>query len=156
MILLMLLAQTTPVAPIVKGTALPPPGSEEAQVMAPVEALLRAIETSDRSAALAVTLPEGTITATRTGPDGAPQRRTLRWADWAAQLTPEQGPVVEKQGTPAIEIDDNAAMVWAPYTVTVAGKPVQCGYNLFDVVRGTTGWKILNVTYSARETGCTP
>jgi len=155
MILLMLLLQTTPVAPIVKGTALPPPGSEEAQVMAPVAALLRAIETSDRAAALAATLPEGTITVTRIGPDGAPQRRTLRWADWAAQLTPEQGPVAEKQGTPAIEIDDHAAMVWAPYTVTVAGKPVQCGYNLFDVVRGAAGWKILNVTYSARTEGCT-
>ncbi|WP_159760111.1 hypothetical protein [Sphingomonas sp. 8AM] len=154
MILLMLLAQTTPVAPIVKGTALPPSGTEEAQVMVPVDALLRAIETNDRAAALAATLPEGTITATRTAPDGAPQRRTLRWAEWAAQLTPEQG-LVEKQGVPAIEIDDNAAMVWAPYTVTVSGKPVQCGYNLFDVVRGATGWKILNVTYSARTEGCT-
>ncbi len=154
MILLMLLAQTTPVAPIVKGTALPPPGTEEAQVMVPVDALLRAIETSDRAAALVATVPEGTITATGTGPDGTPQRRTLRWAEWAAQLTPEAGPVVERQGTPAIEIDDNVAMVWAPYTVTVSGKPVQCGYNLFDMVRGAAGWKILNVTYSARETGC--
>ncbi|MFK3889934.1 hypothetical protein [Sphingomonas sp. NPDC079357] len=156
MILLMLLLQTTPVAPIVKGTALPPPGTEEAQVMAPVEALLRAIETSDGAAALAATLPEGTITATRTGPDGMPQRQTVRWGDWAAKLSPEPGPAVEKQGTPAIEIDGNLAMVWAPYTTLIAGKPSQCGYNLFDVVRGATGWKILNVTYSARSEGCTP
>jgi hypothetical protein len=156
MILLMLLLQTTPVAPIVRGTALPPPGTEEAQVMAPIEALLRALETNDRAAALAATLPEGTITATRTAPDGKPQRRTLRWADYAAQLTPENGPVTEKLATPAIEIDGDVAMVWAPYTVTVSGKPTQCGYNLFDMVRGEAGWRILNVVYSARTTGCTP
>ncbi len=156
MILLMLLLQTTPVAPIVKGTALPPPGTEEAQVMAPVGALLRALETNDRAAVLAATVPEGTITATRTAPDGRPQRRTLRWADYAAQLTPETGPVIEKLATPAIEIDGDMAMVWAPYTVTVAGKPAQCGYNLFDMVRGEAGWKIMNVVYSARTTGCTP
>ncbi|MEH3104893.1 MAG: hypothetical protein PGN12_13435 [Sphingomonas phyllosphaerae] len=156
MILLMLLAQTTPVAPIVKGTALPPPGTEEAQVMVPVEALLRAIEASDGAAALAATLPEGTITATRTAPDGKPQRRTVRWADWATSLRPEAGPSVEKQGTPAIEIDGNLAMVWAPYTTLVSGKPSQCGYNLFDLVRGEAGWKILNVSYSVRTEGCAP
>ncbi len=34
--LLALLLQVTPVAPIVKGTALPPPASDEAAVMAPI------------------------------------------------------------------------------------------------------------------------
>jgi len=36
--LLLLAAQVTPVQPIVKGTALPPPGSDEAGVMTPVNA----------------------------------------------------------------------------------------------------------------------
>ncbi|WP_156458002.1 hypothetical protein [Sphingomonas sp. Leaf412] len=158
MILPLLLAlQTTPVAPIVKGTALPPPGSTEAEVMAPVTRLLTALTTDDAAAVIAVTLPEGTITAVRTGPDGTAQRRTIRWADFAAGLKPDGTRVVETLGQPAIEIDGPVAMVWAPYTVTIDGKPSHCGYDLFDLVRDNGsggGWKILNVTYSHRTDGC--
>ena len=157
MILPLLLAlQTTPVAPIVKGTALPPPGTTEAEVMAPVTTLLNALTADDPAAVLAVTLPDGTITAVRTAPDGTARRRTIRWAEFAAQLKPDGTRVVETLGQPAIEIDGGVAMVWAPYTVTIDGKVSHCGYDLFDLVRadGQAGWKILNVTYSHRTDGC--
>ncbi len=146
MILLPLLLQVTPVAPIVKGTALPPPDSTEAAVVAPLTTLLAALERSDGATILAQTLPEGVITATRTGPDGKPQRRTLRWAEFAAQLKPEAGRIVEKIGQPAVEVDGNAAMIWAPYTVTIDGKFSHCGYDHVDLVRTDAGWKILNLT----------
>ena len=155
MILLPLLLQVTPVAPIVKGTALPPPDSVEAAVVAPLTTLLAALERSDGAAILAQTLPEGVITATRTGPDGKPQRRTLRWAEFAAQLKPEAGRIVERIGQPAVEVDGNAAMIWAPYTVTIDGKFSHCGYDHVDLVRTEAGWKILNLTYSHRTEGCT-
>ena len=153
--ILPLLLQITPVAPIVKGTALPPPESTEAAVLAPLTAILAALERGDGPAILAQTLPEGAITAARTGADGAPQHRTLRWADFAAQLRPENGRVSERIGQPAIEVDGNAAMIWAPYTVTVDGALSHCGYNHVDLVRTAAGWKILNLTYSHRTEGCT-
>ena len=154
MILLPLLLQTTPVAPIVKGTALPPPEATEAAVLAPLTAILAALERSDGPAILAQTLPEGAITAVRTGPDGNPQRRTVRWADFAAQLKPEAGRVMERIGQPAVEVDGNAAMIWAPYTVTIDGKLSHCGYDHVDLVRTAAGWRILNLTYSHRTEGC--
>ena len=152
--LLPLLIQNTPVAPIVKGTALPPPESVEGAVMAPITTLLDALTRDDGAAVLAVTLPEGSITAARIAPDGAHQRRTARWAEFAAQLKPDGSRVVESLGTPAIEIDEDVAMVWAPYTVTIDGKVSHCGYDHFDLVRSGGAWKILNVTYSHRTTGC--
>lgn len=155
MILPLLLAlQAAPAAPIQRGTALPPPGTEEAAVMAPVNALLAALAKDDGAAVLALTLPEGTITAARTGPDGRRQRRTLRWAEFAAQLKPDGTRLEERLGTPAIEIDADIAMVWAPYVVLVDGKLTNCGYDHFDLVRGDAGWKLLNVTYSHRTDGC--
>lgn len=155
MILPLLLAlQTTPVAPIEKGTALPPPAAEEAQVLAPITRLLGALEQDDGAAVLAVTLPEGGVTAAQVLPDGTRRHRTVRWADFAAGLKPDGTRIVESIRSPAIEIDEDVAMVWAPYTVTVDGKLSHCGYDLFDMVRVAGAWKILNVTYSHRTTGC--
>jgi hypothetical protein len=156
MIFIPLLLAVTPVQPIVKGTALPPPESTEGAVMVPITALLDALTNSDGAAILAVTLPEGAITAARVAPDGTHQHRTLRWAEFAAQLKPDGSKIVESLGTPAIEIDEDVAMVWAPYTVTIDGKLSHCGYDHFDLVRSDGQWKILNITYSHRTTGCAP
>lgn len=147
-------AQATPVQPLVKGTGLPPPASEEGQVMAPVTALLAAIGASDGAKVLAVTLPEGTVTDASVAPDGTPKRYTIRWSEFVASLKPGTVRYEERLGTPAIELDDGVAMVWAPYTLLIDGKPHHCGYDHFDVVRTAAGWRILNVTYSRRLTGC--
>lgn len=152
--LLILLALTVSEPPIVKGTGLPPPGTDEAAVMAPIRELLHGLEVSDPAPILAATIPDGAITATRTAPEGTHQRRTLRWAEFAAQFKPDGKRVVESLGQPAIELDDDVAMVWAPYTVTIDGKLSHCGYDHFDLVRTDGRWKILNVTYSHRTTGC--
>ena len=155
MILALLLAlQTTPVTALPKGNALPPPGTEEAAIMAPVTALLTALTNNDGAAVLAVTLPEGAITAARTAPDGTRQRKTQRWAELAATLKPGGPRIEEPLGTPAIEVDGDIAMVWAPFTVLADGKVAACGYDHFDLVRDKAGWKLLNVTYSHRTTGC--
>ena len=146
----------TPVQPIVKGTALPPPESTEGAVMAPVNALLAALTAHDGNAILAVTLPEGAITSARTNADGTRAAKTLRWAEFAANLKPDGSRIVETLGTPAIEIDEDVALVWAPYTFTIDGKLSHCGYDHFDLVRSGGAWKILNITYSHRTTGCAP
>ena len=154
MILALLLAQITPVAPIVKGTALPPPNADESQVMAPIRTLLDALETNDGATILRVTRPEGGATAAW---EGAGERRgveRLSWAAFADSLKPGGPHYRETLGTPAIEIDGAIAMVWAPYTVLKNGAPDHCGYDHFDLVRDTAGWKILNVTWSQRSTGC--
>lgn len=150
----LLLAQVTPVAPIVKGTGLPPPGTDEGAIMQPINALLRALETDDPAAVLANTLPEGGITAAQVLPDGTRRHRTVRWADFAASLKPDGTRVVERLGQPAIEFDEDVAMVWAPYTVTINGKLSHCGYDHFDLLRVDGRWKLLNVTYSHRTTSC--
>ena len=58
-------------------------------------------------------------------------------------------------GFPAVEIDGDIAMVWAPYTFLVDGTPQQCGAEHYDLVRQKGVWRVLNVTRSSRTTGCT-
>lgn len=155
--LLLATAQVTPVQPLPRGTGLPPAVDSRAEaeaVLAVVQRMLATLETSDRAALLAVTRPEGGATAALERPDGARAIRHMSWAQFAQMLTP--GPDRYREGItdPAIEVDGDIAMVWAPYTVTKNGAVQHCGYDHFDLVRESGQWKVLNVTWSQRTTGC--
>ena len=153
--ILALLLQVTPVQPIVRGTALPPPASEEGQVLAPIQRTFDAITAGDGAAILAATRPEGRATAVVERADGTRAVRTFEWSAFAAQLKPGADRRVERfVGQPAVEIDGDMAMVWAPYDFTINGKLAHCGVNHFDLVRQDGGWRILNVTWTQRTTGC--
>ena len=153
MLIFALLAQVTPVQPMPKGTALPPPGTEEAAVLAPINAVFAAFETGDAAAMLRHVYPDGRVTAVGPRPDGKTGVRQLSFTQFAERVKP--GSVFEERITnPAIEIDGDVAMVWAPFTVRIAGKLESCRYDLFDLVRENGSWKIMNVTFSSRTTGC--
>lgn len=150
-----LLAQVTPVQPIVKGTGLPPEGTDESAVMAPVRALLAGIAAHDGAAATARVRSDGTLTAAIERADGTRELRRMSWADFAARLKPGGPRVEERLLDPAVEIDGDVAMVWSPYVFLVDGKPDHCGVDHFDLVREGGNWKLLNITWSQRTTGCT-
>ncbi|MBC9031305.1 nuclear transport factor 2 family protein [Sphingomonas sp. JC676] len=148
------LAQKTPVAPIEKGTALPPPGAEEAAVITPINALFASLAARDGTTVAASVVPEGRATGVATKPDGSQTVRSLSWTEFAANLKPGPERYEERITNPAIEIDGDIAMVWAPYTFLIDGKIHHCGVDHFDLVRTSGGWKILNATWSSRTTGC--
>ncbi|WBH17270.1 nuclear transport factor 2 family protein [Sphingomonas radiodurans] len=156
MILPLLLAlQTTPVAPIERGTALPPPASEEGQVLAPVQRLFDALAARNPQAILAEVRPDGRATAVDEKPDGTRAITTNDWPSFAQRLaTP--GPRLNERltGTPAVEIDGDIAMVWSGYTFTIDGKLSHCGTDHVGLIRENNRWKILNLTWTKRTTGC--
>ena len=153
MLIFALLAQVTPVQPMPKGTALPPSGSDEAAVLVPINAVFAAFETGDAAAMLRHVYPEGRVTAAGPRPDGKTSVRQLSFAQFAERVKPDA--VFEERITnPAIEIDGDIAMVWAPFTVRIGGTLKSCGYDLFDLVREDGSWKIMNITFSSRTTGC--
>jgi hypothetical protein len=151
--ILAFLLQVTPVQPLPKGTALPPPGTDEAAVMAPVNAILKAIETNDSAAMLAASRPEGRLTAAFDA-HGKRMVSRISWAEFAASLKPGGDHYAETLYDPAIESDGDVAYVWARFVVKKNGAVDHCGYDLFDVVRENGSWKVLNVTWSQRTTGC--
>lgn len=148
------LAQTTPVAPIVKGTALPPPGTEEAAVLAPIQAMFAGLAARDGAAILAQTRTEGGATVAVEKPDGSRSIRHLSWAEFTGGIKPGPEKFEERLSTPAIEVDGDIAMVWSPYVFLIDGKAHHCGINHFDLLRENGSWKVLNVTWSQRTTGC--
>jgi Putative lumazine-binding len=152
--LILLAAQITPVQPIVKGTALPPPGSEEAQVMAPITMMFDGLARRDGAIILNSVRPDGGATVAMEKADGTRTIRHLSWAEFAAGLKPGPEKYEERLTDIAVEIDGDIAMVWSPYTFFVDGKAQHCGVDHFDLVREAGSWKIQNVTWSQRTTGC--
>ena len=97
--------------------------------------------------------PDGRVTASGTRGDGASNLRQQRWAEFADRIRPDRA-FQESISDPVIEIDDDIAMVWAPFVVRVGGKVSNCGVDLFDLVRENGTWRVMNLTFSSRTTGC--
>ncbi|MEO7564539.1 MAG: hypothetical protein ABIR63_04580 [Sphingomicrobium sp.] len=129
------------------------PDFEEAGVLAPINAAFAAFERGDGAAVLALAYPDGRVTAVGALPSGFSGLRQSSFTEFAAKLTPS-GAFRERITNPAIEIDGDVALVWAPFTVESGGKVASCGYDHFDLVRQNGAWKIMNITFSSRTTGC--
>jgi ketosteroid isomerase-like protein len=133
--------------------ALPPPTAGEEQiVLASVQSLLASFNAGDSAAMLRLVYPDGRVTATGTRSNGSGLRQQS-WTEFAARVTP-QATFQETIGDPAVEVDGDVAMVWAPFVVRIGGKVSNCGFDHFDLVRDNGAWKVMNLTFSSRVTGC--
>ena len=153
-LLFALTAQATPSSPMPKGTGLPPPTVDEAAVLTPINRLFAAMANRDAAAFLAQLRSEGGATvAIETSEGNAVSHRS--WAKFAETLKPGKEKFEERLINPAVDIDGDIAMVWSRYVYLIDGKLSHCGMDHFDLVRENGSWKILNITWSKRTTGCT-
>ena len=149
--LLIALAAPSSSGKIPPAKALPPPVGEEQAVLASVNALLRSFSEGDSAAMLRWVYPDGRVTATGTRATSKGLRQQS-WTEFAARVTPGSR-FQETISDPAVEIDGDAAMVWAPFVVRVDGKVSNCGVDHFDLVRDNGSWKVMNLTFSSRVEG---
>lgn len=127
--------------------------ADSAAVLVPVNALFAAFEAGDAAAMLRQVYPDGRVTASGLRGDGASSLRQQSWTQFAERIRPETA-FQERISDPAIEVDGDIAMVWAPFVVRVAGRVSNCGFDHFDLVRENGAWKVMNLTFSSRTTGC--
>ena len=148
--LLMLAAQTVS-GKMPPAQALPPPTGEEQAVLNSANALLAAFNSGNPAEVLKWVYPDGRVTGTGT----LPNRSGVRSESWT-QFTQRLGNAAfqETISDPAIEVDGDAAMIWAPFVVRIGGKVYNCGIDHFDLVRENGTWKVMNLTFSSRITGC--
>ena len=125
----------------------------DAAVMAPIDALFAAFEAGDSTAILRHVYPEGRVTAVGTLASGFSGLRLSSWTEFAARMKLGGG-FKERITSPTISIDADIALVWAPFTIEREGKIVSCGTDHFDLVRQAGAWKVMNITFSSRTTGC--
>jgi hypothetical protein len=134
--------------------ALSPPTGDQPAVLEPINRLFDALAAGDAAGVLKVVYPDGRVTAVGTLRSGTGLRQES-WTQFAARLKPGKG-FLETISDPAIEVDGDVAMVWAPFVVRVDGKVSNCGFDHFDLVRENGAWKVMNLTFSSRTSGCPP
>jgi hypothetical protein len=149
-LLLALASQTTPTK-MPPAQALPPPTGEEQAVLSSANSLLAAFNTGNSAEILRWVYPDGRVTGTGTLPTRSGVR-SESWMQFAQRLG--NSAFQETISDPAIEVDGDAAMIWAPFVVRTGGKVYNCGIDHFDLVRENGAWKVMNLTFSSRVTGC--
>ena len=152
MILPLLIAAQVSSGQLPPARPVPPPDFETANVLAPIQQLFAAFEAGDSAGMLRIVYPDGRVTATGQRPTSS-GLRSQSWAEFAQRVTPASR-FSETISNPAVEVDGDVAMVWAPFVVRIDGKVANCGYDLFDLVRDKGAWKIMNLTFSSRITDC--
>ena len=152
MLLPMLLFAQVSAGQLPPAQPLPSPDFETANMLAPIQQLLATFAAGDSAAMLRLVYPDGRVTATGMRASGGGLRQQS-WTEFARRVTPD-GRFTETISDPAIEVDGDIAMVWAPFVVRVGGKVTNCGTDHFDLVRDNGIWKVMNLTFSSRTTGC--
>ncbi len=128
---------------------------DTAAVMAPVNAVLAAINARDPTPAAEAIRPDALAVAAVERPDGTRTVRRTTWREFSAGIRPGPERHEERLGDPAVEVDGDVAMVWSPYIFSVDGKIDHCGTDHFSLVRENGRWQIAAITWSQRSSGCT-
>ncbi|MBV8834409.1 MAG: nuclear transport factor 2 family protein, partial [Acidobacteriaceae bacterium] len=116
--------------------------AEEQAVLAPIHAMFDGMSKRDAAAIKAPTLPGGTMVLMR---DGKPAQMTFdTFADRVGK--PSKSHIEERIHNPLVRIDNDLAVVWAPFDFLIDGKIDHCGTDLFNLVRVDGRWIIASVT----------
>jgi hypothetical protein len=115
--------------------------AKEQAVLAPIHAMFDGMSKRDAAAIKAPTLSGGTMVLMR---DGKPAQMTFEaFAERVSK--PGTTQIEERIHDPLIRIDNDLAVVWAPFNFLVDGKIDHCGTDLFNLVRIDGRWVIASV-----------
>ena len=116
-------------------------------VLAPIHAMFDGMAKRDAVAIKASAMAGATMVLMR---DGKPTLMTVEaFADRVGK--PGKTQIEERIHDPLVRIDNDLAVVWAPFEFLVDGKVDHCGTDLFNLVRKDGRWLIASVADTRRK-----
>ena len=120
---------------------------EEQAVMAPIQAMFDGMTKRDAAAIKEPLLAGGILVLMR---NGKPTQMSFdTFAEHVAR--PGATHIEERIHDPLVRIDNDLAVVWAPFEFLVDGKVDHCGTDLFNLVRVDSKWLIASVADTGRK-----
>jgi hypothetical protein len=117
------------------------PTPQDATVLAPIDAMFHAMTERDPAAIRAAALPGTILVLMR---DGKPEQMTIEaFADHFSK--PTKAHMEERIDHPLVRVDNDLAVVWAPFEFLVDGKKDHCGTDLFNLVHTDGKWLIAGI-----------
>jgi hypothetical protein len=141
--------------------AMPAPAaaqeSEEAAVMAAVEAMFDAMRAGDSAAMRAVLHPTATGASVSVR-EGVPTLTREESLDGFVQAvgTPHEEVWDERIWDAEVRIDGNLATAWMKYAFYLGAEFSHCGVDAFQLFKGEDGWKVFHIADTRRREGCEP
>jgi len=127
--------------------AAPAPSADgDTAVLAPVQAFFAAMSRYDQAGMRAQVLPAGMATLMR---HGKPEQLAL--GDFVDHVKPGKARIEERIHDPQVLVDDDLAVVWAPYVFLLDGKPHHCGTDVFNLARVDGRWLISGIADNSRD-----
>lgn len=121
--------------------------AEEQAVLAPITAMFDAMAKRDAAAFKKPLLAGGGLVLMR---DGKPTQLTFdAFADLVGK--PGKAQIAERIHDPLVRIDNDLAVVWAPFEFLVDGKVDHCGTDLFNLVRVDGQWLVASIADTGRK-----
>ena len=121
--------------------------SDEQEVLVPINAMFDSMAKHDPVALKKPLLPGGTMVLMR---NGKPNQLTFdAFADIIAK--PGKSQIEERIHDPLVRVDNDLAVVWAPFDFLVDGKVDHCGTDLFNLVKADGKWLIASVADTGRK-----
>ena len=118
-----------------------PAVAQDSSVLSPIDAMFQGMTDRNPAAIKAAALPGTMLILMR---DGKPEQMTIEtFADHLNK--PSKTRIEERIHDPLIRMDNDLAMVWAPFEFLVDGTPDHCGTDLFNLVKTDGKWLIAGV-----------
>ena len=122
---------------------------DEDAVLVPINAMFAGMSARDAAAIKAPAIPGATMVLMR---DGKPSQMTIEaFADRVGKPSPSGKPIAVRIHDPLIRIDNDLAVVWAPFDFLVDGKVDHCGTDLFNMARVDGKWLVASVADTGRK-----
>lgn len=128
--------------------------TEEAAILAVMDAFMHEISASDLAGMAARQTPEGMTYRIRARQDGGwdvvPTSNAYRVAPERADSNTYR----ERYWSPTVLIRGGMALVWSPYEFQINGKTSHCGVDVFSFAKIAGTWKVSNSMWTVEPDAC--
>ncbi len=128
--------------------------SEEAAVLAVMDAYMREISANDLAAMDARQTPEGMTYRHVARADGGWEVIARSNKYWVAPERADEHTYRERYWSPTVMIRGAMAMVWAPYEFQTDGVTSHCGIDVFSFARIDGVWQVSNSMWTVEPDAC--
>lgn len=133
-------------------TAPPTTDPEEKAVLAAAQAFFDGLEAADPAALRAASLPNISMMALSSKPDGSVEIRRFAFEDSFGKAV--KPGLKEWMWSPVVMRRGPLATVSAPYEITRDGKTVHCGVDIFTLAKADGAWKVAGLSWTAEPDAC--